>query len=126
MPYCALKFFIIILSIFTFTFTAHPSSAQLKPMDKNYTPPPMFGELETPKALNKTTPLKTKYFTPPLPPKRPKSFRMSAEMLNNLQNLRHKEIRPAKTPNIGTDINNDTGKDIRIMNAIDVLDSIKP
>ena len=91
-------------------------------MDEDYSPPPMFGKVEKPK-INKA-PSKPKYFKPPIPPKRPKSFKMSLEMLEHLKSRKSVNSQPKNRPNIGADITNDTGNDIRIMNADDIYDSI--
>lgn len=121
MPYYFLKAVIVFLIYFVFIIPQ--SHAQLKPMDKDYTPPPMFGNIEKPDPIE-VVPVKPNYFKAPLPPKRPKSFKMSTDMLDYIQNRRAPLIKPLKAPNIGTQINNDTGNDIRIMNANDVLNSI--
>lgn len=124
MPYSALKsYYIFIMFFLSCTYAPVAAFAQLKPMDEDYTPPPMFGDVETPKAKKTITTNKPQYFKPPLPPKRPKSFQMSTQMLEHLKNKRS-NIKNVAPPNIGTGINNDTGNDIRIMNAKDVFDSI--
>ena len=106
------------------------NKASAQNMD-TYTPPPMFGaSLQSSKNSQKSRPKKNTiqkpiYFKPPLPPKRPKSFLVSEEYLERLKKGVHPKTNTSRQkPALGSDILNDTGNDIRIMNATDIHDSI--
>ena len=93
---------------------------------EHYTPPPMFSEpSERYEAIEKAPAIKIdNSFKPPLPPKRPKSFKLSPEMLKRMNGQSITHFKNTAEKPTQSNIHNDIGNDIKILNSSDVHDSI--